>query len=885
MQNGHHLNKYTVRVKTEVSIGTGIIVTDTGLILTCYHVVGDVKNAFFEDIEIYFPEAEKTTKAVQVIKEYCSPDLDIAFLEIREKLPEQSAVAPLGEEVVDGHEFASVGFRKADQFGKPLGTRGRIQVITSLKGNDDEKSVAPRLIQLYSDQIEEGMSGAAVLDVETDKVIGIISLHHPSNTVVDAKLNFAIPVSSILEGSKATSLLKKRNVGLSKFNNFIELIGKRGSFVHERFEDVYVPPIEYEEIEKNLKEFKCVFITGSPEYGKTYTSINLLWEYYKNDNHYIPMYVEEGSKDSTDIIRKLSELNEIIKHHIIYFEDPLGKTEYKSNKEFEESIDSIIDGLRTLDVYLIVTMREEIFQKFNPTGEIDPKKYVKKLNIGNNSYNFEKRKEMLLRWATVMKCTWLQDENSKNELLEAMRYEIILPTPLNIKDFAMATASHNVIEEKELLEILYSKSQRTPTRFAREIEEMKEHEEIDKILLLCFLFISEQFSVDFVKVEYDKLLAVFGIKNGYTFERARIKLQDKIELSNYIGFSHPSYSEALRYLLLEDGIPTEINSEFFSKVLMNLSDNKDAASNVASAVAANFTELPENVQNLLFKLADNKETSSYVASAIAWYFDNVPVNVRNELLIKLADNKDAASNVASAVAANFAKLPENVQNLLFKLADNKDAASGVAYGVGQNFDNLPVNVRNELLIKLADKHVGDVAYALAVNFAKLPENVQNLLFKLADNRDTALYVGFTVKADFTKLPENVRNQLLIKLADDEFEAAYVASVVANNFSKLPENVRNQLLIKLTRYATYPTYFAASAVQDLLSKLADNKDAATSIAYAIICNFDKVPVNVRNLLIKLAENENVQNLLFKLADNKETVMDVAGLLPNPVSNIV
>jgi hypothetical protein len=72
------------------------------------------------------------------------------------------------------------------------------------------------------------------------------------------------------------------------------------------------------------------------------------------------------------------------------------------------------------------------------------------------------------------------------------------------------------------------------------------------------------------------------------------------------------------------------------------------------------------------------------------------------LLIKLADNKEAAWSLASAVSYNFDKLPENVQNLLFKLADNKETA-GDAAAVANNFDKLPENVRNELQKRLA-KH-------------------------------------------------------------------------------------------------------------------------------------------------------------------------------------
>jgi hypothetical protein len=55
----------------------------------------------------------------------------------------------------------------------------------------------------------------------------------------------------------------------------------------------------------------------------------------------------------------------------------------------------------------------------------------------------------------------------------------------------------------------------------------------------------------------------------------------------------------LPFLLLEDGLLTQINTKIFSTVLMKLADNKNAAWSVARAVADNFDKLPKNVRNEL----------------------------------------------------------------------------------------------------------------------------------------------------------------------------------------------------------------------------------------------------------------------------------------------
>ena len=373
----------------------------------------------------------------------------------------------------------------------------------------------------------------------------------------------------------------------------MQKIRKSGSLIYDRLEDVYVEPIGYEEIRETLEQYRCVFIIGSPEYGKTYTATKLLWEFYKNGIE--PMYIEKESKETADacVLRKLEYQDNSLKNTIIYIEDPVGKIEYKSNKHFEESIRSITSGLGVINAYLIITMREKIYQEFKPIGKVYLEKYIKNLNIANHSYDSEKRKEILSKWATVMKCKWFQDDNLRKAVLEYIEDdETKLPTPLNIKDFAIETGvgggNSNTIDKQKLLEVIDNISQSTPERFAGDIKEMMEHGEMDNILFLCFPFISDWFSKDFVKAEYNKLRRSFKCKkNENAFERARTKFQDKIVISGYMRFSHPSYSEALSFLLLEDGAFTEA----FSKVLSKLSHNIDAARDVLNFITDNFERL------------------------------------------------------------------------------------------------------------------------------------------------------------------------------------------------------------------------------------------------------------------------------------------------------
>jgi hypothetical protein len=307
------------------------IVTYDGLILTCYHVIEDKKNnTIHKAVHISFPSASDIKEHANLLEKHYDSELDIAFLQLQEKLPDGFTVADLGEIVSPTHSFIGFGFRKAHEF-NGLHSDGKIMGTTDKKLKDGSTSTL--LIQLESKKIAPGMSGSPILDNKINRVIGIVSERY-----------------------------RTKNPGLVKFNNFLGAIGKSGSFIHYRFEDVYVPSNEYEEIEKILKEFRCVFITGSPEYGKTFTAIKLLWEFYKNSN-YMPRYIEEGSKETNEIITKLVNQDKSLENSVIYIEDPVGKTEYRSDKQFEGSIGSIISGLGHLNANLIITMREP-FKEF-----------------------------------------------------------------------------------------------------------------------------------------------------------------------------------------------------------------------------------------------------------------------------------------------------------------------------------------------------------------------------------------------------------------------------------------------------------------------------------------------------------------------------------------
>jgi len=714
-------------------------------------------------------------------------------------------------------------------------------------------------------------------------------------------------------------LLKKENViKEGKIPDFLNKIGQqsKSDFSGALIDRIFVPPEEYDEIKKSLKNNRIVFITGTAGYGKTYLAIRLLWEKY-DDEGYIPGWISGKEKDERkDVRKRLTDIEAELKpKHIIYFEDPFGKVEYEKRDDLEENIRGIIDSVKNKrDCFAIITSRKDVFEKFKKESFSAAKEIEaieKELNIIKPSYSDEKRKKILEKWAEEKGCKWLLNDNIKNIVFDSIKDKSRLPTPLAIYNFVVATK--NETNENTIRQKIDEYSKELTEVFAKEIIKLPK----DRMLFLSFILVSENFEKEFIKQEYEKLKE----ENFEDFEKILKEEYRVIPTIWGVGekeilkFSHPSYSQAIPYVLEDVGC-----RKIFCNVLKELAEKDSAVRDVARAVAKNFDKLPEDVRNLLFKLAEKDSVAGDVAQVIAYNFDKLPEDVRN-LLFKLAEKDSAVRGVAWAIIDNFDKLPEDVRNLLFELAKKDSAAGDVAWAIVYNFDKLPEDVRN-LLFELAkkDSAVRGVAWAIAYNFDKLPEDVRNLLFELAEKDSAAGDVAQAIAYNFDKLPEDVRN-LLFELAEKDSAAGGVAQAIVNNFDKLPEDVRNKLLFKLAEKDSaaggvawaiaYNFDKLPEDVRNLLFKLAEKDSAAGGVAWAIAYNFDKLSEDVRNLLFELAEkdsaaggvawaiaynfdklSEDVRNLLFELAEKDSAAGGVAWAvaknfekLPDDVRNLL
>jgi tetratricopeptide (TPR) repeat protein len=179
--------------------GTAFVVSrDPILLVTCRHVVKAAATdcKIGTEVQIYFPQIrEGDNKLFQalVYQLPASKDDDIVLLQLTtEYLPGGVEVAVLGAAsdsvgYAETHKFRSFGFRSLEKY-RGLPALGDIVDFTSIPSG---KSLSAEPLMLKSEHIDGGMSGAPVLDLQRNLVVGVIAETWETRKSKDRDTSFA----------------------------------------------------------------------------------------------------------------------------------------------------------------------------------------------------------------------------------------------------------------------------------------------------------------------------------------------------------------------------------------------------------------------------------------------------------------------------------------------------------------------------------------------------------------------------------------------------------------------------------------------------------------------------------------------------------------------
>ena len=170
------------------SLGSGVIVTDTGAILTAHHVVSGGG-----DISILFADGTRTAATVAT----ANPKLDIATLAPK-KLPEVVVPATLGGGVEIGSDVVAIG--------NPLGLRDSTTtgVVSGLNRTTRTKAGALSGLIQFDAAVNPGSSGGPLLNARGLVAGVVVSIADPGDDEAFAGIGFAVPIGAALGGDSGS---------------------------------------------------------------------------------------------------------------------------------------------------------------------------------------------------------------------------------------------------------------------------------------------------------------------------------------------------------------------------------------------------------------------------------------------------------------------------------------------------------------------------------------------------------------------------------------------------------------------------------------------------------------------------------------------------------
>jgi S1-C subfamily serine protease len=169
---------------TKGSLGSGVIVTDAGLVLTAHHVVSGGGR-----ITIVFADGTKAPAKVAS----ASPRTDTALL-VPQKLPEVVVPATLGGGVAVGSDVVAIG--------NPLGLRASTTtgVVSGLGRRTETKSGPVSGLIQFDAAVNPGSSGGPLLNAQGLVVGVVVSIADPGRDDAFAGIGFAVPIGAALAG-------------------------------------------------------------------------------------------------------------------------------------------------------------------------------------------------------------------------------------------------------------------------------------------------------------------------------------------------------------------------------------------------------------------------------------------------------------------------------------------------------------------------------------------------------------------------------------------------------------------------------------------------------------------------------------------------------------
>lgn len=592
-----------------------------------------------------------------------------------------------------------------------------------------------------------------------------------------------------------------------------------------------MPPLRFEDMKRDLRENRVIFLVSKSGYGATFTAIKLLWDYFQQG--YTPRWLywcREPTKGRCSLDFAMNFKYQFPPKSVTYYEDPFGKEFFGRDKiigvsDFVNLLSFFKSNyVKKHNFFVIFSSSEEIFQEIENNHILpqDQTRFASLINIYSIEYDRDQKLQLLQKWGRFFGCNWTNGENFASVVAKLDPQVLENISPLFIRDLAMN--SPKIKDDATLLEIIANSGADPVRLFAEDLKTKT----LEEQYFIARSLIAPLINPSKAEERIEEFFHSHKIKRSTSYNNILIKYHStriNVLANGLLELAHPSYVEALKYVLSQ-------GSEFyklFNQILFFLHDKKLCIHNVIWTILHVFNLLPPSSQEIAIQYVNDKKATRSLLFPILFHYKDLPENVQ-EVLFQLAQGKNHTFGFEEDVDWLFHRLPAEMGSKLLTMLSEDEESWGVSWTALVHYQNLTDNAK-EIPFRLIKKSALSRHFALhfGLLYPILPPEIQALYPQFLTSKDTKESLAWGLAASFDNLPKDIQENFIAFLKEEDV-GGHIIGALEFHFNSIP----------------------SATMERFINILAENPAITGKLLNLIIQNYDELSTKIHNLVFELAD---------------------------------
>jgi len=392
-----------------------------------------------------------------------------------------------------------------------------------------------------------------------------------------------------------------------------------------------------------------------------------------------------------------------------------------------------------------------------------------------------------------------------------------------------------------------------------------------------------------MKQLYSVLVNELNLKNSLEFESILSWFEDdKIEYdSHHISFSHPSYYEALSYLLSDSEHQTTFDKSVFAHVLLYMANHGYNLEFVADSITQNYNRLPLEIRDKLLeqlKSSNMPTVKFYLAMCVEKNFEQLPKNLREHIISHVSDIPSAARTLTSTIVNKENEIDALLRNrILLKFCHIKESAELIAFHLIHSLNKFECELYQKLLKEIFKDSYGHIIFGRYIDhyYKRLSIQLKNdFLVRLSNSEFYKGEAGKLLLQNIKKESNSFEESLLNDLAKNTESSYHIARYLDFEKDKISSVLLEKILNSLSESNNSDTITAIckfldknfhtlelSLVMKIMDKIRLKEPAPAYLIGTILNNYNDLPFNIQNYIFEFIQNDDYKtDVLIRIAQH-------------------